>query len=605
MNKIDKGFRIFAVLAIAVLLVVAFVNLYQARLAGPAAKTISYSQFLEALDQDKVASVTLIGQELHGVLTDRSTFKTYVPVDQALVDMLRKKSVVIAAKASAETGPSTTTVLSTLLPTALLIVFAVYFLRRTPGMGMRSNLGKSRAKLLAQTRQRVTFEDVAGVDEAKESLTEIVDFLRAPQKFERLGGRIPRGVLLVGPPGTGKTLLARAIAGEANVPFFTISGSDFVEMFVGIGASRVRDMFEQAAKSAPCIIFMDEIDAVGRRRGTAVGSGSDEREQTLNQLLVEMDGFGTNEGVILIAATNRPDVLDPALLRPGRFDREIVVSIPDVLGRERILAVHVRNIPLAPDVDLKDIARATPGFSGADLMNLANEAALLAARRDKSSVGAVDFDDAKDTVIMGAERRTHVMSEVERRLTAYREGGRAIVAHFSPWADPIQKVTIVARGRMPGMVKQARGENQDVITLEQMRSRLAVLMSGRASEEIVFGRDRVTSGAAGDIAEATKFARTMVASWGLSEALGTVAYDDAGEGVFLGQSVSQPQNMSEETAQTVAVEVRKLIDAALQSARLILDAHRAQLDMLADALLQRETLLPEEIARLLGDRVQA
>jgi len=602
MNRIDKGFRVFAFFAIAALLVVASINLYQAKLAGPPAKTINYSQFLDALDQGRIVSVILVGQELQGVLTDRSTFKTYIPIDQALVETLRRKAVAISAKAPAGTGTSLATVLSTLLPTILLIIFAIFFLRRSTGLEMRSGLGKSRAKRLAQAQQRVTFEDVAGVDEAKESLKEIVDFLRAPQKFQRLGGKIPRGVLLVGSPGTGKTLLARAIAGEANVPFFTISGSDFVEMFVGIGASRVRDLFEQASKNAPCIIFMDEIDAVGRRRGAGLGSGNDEREQTLNQLLVEMDGFGGNEGVILIAATNRPDVLDPALLRPGRFDREIVVSNPDILGRERILAVHVRNVPLAADVDLKGIARSTPGFSGADLMNLVNEAALLAARRDRSSVGAREFDDAKDTVTMGAERRTHVMSDEERRLAAYREGGRAMVTLFSPAAEPLQKITIVARGRTTGMVKQARGENQDLMTLEQMNSRLAVLMSGRASEELVFGRHRITSAGAADIAEATKLARTMVTRWGLSEALGAVAYDEAREEVFLGHSVTRQQTMSEETAQAVAVEVRKLIDAALQAARLILDARRAQLDMLADALTQRETLVPEEIARLVVDR---
>jgi cell division protease FtsH len=601
MNRIDKGFRVFAFFAIAALLVVASINLYQAKLAGPPAKTINYSQFLDALDQGRIVSVILVGQELQGVLTDRSTFKTYIPIDQALVETLRRKAVAISAKAPAGTGTSLATVLSTLLPTIFLIIFAIFFLRRPTGLEMRSGLGKSRAKRLAQAQQRVTFEDVAGVDEAKESLKEIVDFLRAPQKFQRLGGKIPRGVLLVGSPGTGKTLLARAIAGEANVPFFTISGSDFVEMFVGIGASRVRDLFEQASKNAPCIIFMDEIDAVGRRRGAGLGSGNDEREQTLNQLLVEMDGFGGNEGVILIAATNRPDVLDPALLRPGRFDREIVVSNPDILGRERILAVHVRNVPLAADVDLKGIARSTSGFSGADLMNLVNEAALLAARRDRSSVGALEFDDAKDTVTMGAERRTHVMSDEERRLAAYREGGRAMVTLFSPAAEPLQKVTIVARGRTTGMVKQARGENQDLMTLEQMNSRLAVLMSGRASEELVFGRHRITSAGAADIAEATKFARTMVTRWGLSEALGAVAYDEAREEVFLGHSVTRQQTMSEETARAVAVEVRKLIDAALQAARLILDARRAQLDMLADALTQRETLVPEEIARLVGE----
>jgi cell division protease FtsH len=586
MNKFDKGFRVFAIFVIVALLVIAFINLYQARLAGPSAKAVSYSQFLDALDQDKIVSVTLVGQELRGVLIDHSMVKTYVPADQALVEMLRKKAVAISAKGPAESGTSLATVLSTLLPTILLIVFAIFFLRRTPGLAMRGDFGKSKAKLLAQAQQRVTFDDVAGVDEAKESLKEIVDFLRAPQKFQRLGGRIPRGVLLVGPPGTGKTLLARAIAGEADVPFFSISGSEFVEIFVGIGASRVRDMFAQALKNAPCIIFMDEIDAVGRRRGVGLGSGNDEREQTLNQLLVEMDGFGANQGVILIAATNRPDVLDPALLRPGRFDREIVVSNPDVLGRERILAVHVRNVPLAPDVDLKGIARSTPGFSGADLKNLVNEAALLAARRDKSNVGAVEFEDAKDTVTMGAERRTHVMSDEERRLTAYREGGRAIVALFSPSADPLQKVSIVARSRTTRF-EQARDENQELITLEQMNSRLAVLMGGRASEELVFGRSRITSGGAADIAEATKLARTMVTRWGLSEALGTVAYGDR------------------EEQTTVAVEIRKLIDAALQAARLILDAHRAQLGALADALVQRETLAPEEITRILGEHGQA
>jgi cell division protease FtsH len=600
MNNTDKGFRVFAGLVIGVLIAIALINIYQAKAAGAGAKTISYSRFLEALDHGEIVSVTLIGQEVRGVLTDHSAFKTYAPTDQALIGMLRDKAVVIAAKAPAENGPVWASVLGTLLPMLLLAGLAIFFMRRTPGSGMRGNLGKSRARLLAQAQHRVTFEDVAGVDEAKDSLKEIVDFLRAPEKFQRLGGKIPRGVLLVGPPGTGKTLLARAIAGEANVPFFTISGSDFVEMFVGIGASRVRDMFEQASRSAPCIIFMDEIDAVGRRRGAGLGSGNDEREQTLNQLLVEMDGFGVNEGVILIAATNRPDVLDPALLRPGRFDREIVVSKPDILGRERILRVHIRGVPLSPDVDLKAIARSTPGFSGADLMNLVNEAALLAARRDKSAVSALEFEDAKDTVVLGAERRTHAMSDDEKRLSAYREGGRAIVAFFSPSADPIEKITIVTRGRSTGTVKQTRSENQDLMTLEQMNSRLAILMGGRASEELIFGRNKITSGTAVDIDEATKLARTMVTRWGMSEALGTVAYDEAQEEVFLGHSVTRRQNMSEETAQSVAVEVRKLIDAALQAARSILDAHRAHLELLANALIERETLLPEEIGRLLA-----
>jgi cell division protease FtsH len=602
MNKTDKGFRLFAVLVIGVLIAIAAINLYQAKMAAPVAKTISYSQFLDALDQGEIASVILIGQEVRGVFTDRSAFKTYAPTDQALAQILRNKAVSIGAKAPADNGAALTTLLSALLPLLLLIGFVIYFMRRTPGLGARSDLGKSRARLLAQAQHRVTFEDVAGVDEATESLKEIVDFLRAPEKFQRLGGKIPRGVLLVGPPGTGKTLLARAIAGEAEVPFFTISGSDFVEMFVGIGASRVRDLFAQAARSAPCIIFMDEIDAVGRRRGAGLGSGNDEREQTLNQLLVEMDGFGVNEGVILIAATNRPDVLDPALLRPGRFDREIVVAKPDILGRERILRVHTRKVPLSAEVELNGIARSTPGFSGADLMNLVNEAALLAARRDKSQVGAVEFEDAKDTVTLGAERRTHALSDDEIRLTAFREGGRAIVAFFSPSADPIQKITIVSRGRSAGAVRQTRSENPDLTTLEQLNSRLAILMGGRASEELVFGRSKITSGTAADIEEASKLARTMVTRWGMSEALGTVAYDEARDEVFLGHSVTRQQNMSEETAQSVAVEVRKLIDAALQAARFILAEHRAHLDLIANALIERETLSPGEIAALLGER---
>jgi cell division protease FtsH len=598
MNRIDKGFRYFAVFVVAALFGVALVNLYQAKVSGPAASTISYSQFLDDLDQNKVSSVTMVGQEMRGLLTDHSIFKTYAPNDPDLIKMLRQKGVAISAKAPAEGTSSFTPILTALLPVLLLIIVAIFFMRRMPGS--RSSLGASRAKLLAQAQHRVTFKDVAGVDEAKDSLQEIVDFLRAPEKFERLGGKIPRGVLLVGPPGTGKTLLARAIAGEANVPFFTISGSDFVEMFVGIGAARVRSLFEQAAKSAPCIIFMDEIDAVGRRRGAGVGGGNDEREQTLNQLLVEMDGFGPNQGVILIAATNRPDVLDPALLRPGRFDREIVVHNPDILGREHILAVHVRPVPLASDVKLKELARATPGFSGAHLMNLVNEAALLAARRDKSSVGMLEFDEAKATVMMGAERRTHVMSEDEKQLTAYREGGRAIIALFAPCADPIHTVTIVTRGRSSGMVHQLSEDGQEALTLEQVNSRLAVLMGGRASEELIFGRQKMTSGTAADIEEATKLARTMVTRWGFSEALGAVTYQENEEEVFLGHSMSRPQNMSNETAHAVTIEVRRLIDAALAEGRTILQAHRADLDLVARALMQRETLGTSELETLLA-----
>jgi cell division protease FtsH len=603
MDLRDKRFQIFTVCVIVALVLVALVNLYQAARLEPSAKVISYSQFLDDVEQAEVRSVTIVGQNLRGVLTDQTVFRTYAPADPDLVRSLRQKGVAISARAPADTGPSWLSVLSTLLPMILLVGVAVFFLRRMPGMGGGAmGLGKTKARPFSQAQGRVTFNDVAGVDEAQDRLQEIVDFLRDPQKFGRLGGRIPRGVLLVGPPGTGKTLLARAIAGEASVPFFTISGSDFVEMFVGVGASRVRDLFERAKKSAPCIIFMDEIDAVGRRRGAGLGGGNDEREQTLNQLLVEMDGFESNEGVILIAATNRPDVLDPALLRPGRFDREIVVANPDVLGRERILQVHARKVPLAPDVDLRVIARRTPGFSGADLMNLVNEAALLAARRTLNLVGMHEFDDAKDTVTMGAERRTHVMTDAEKQLIAYREGGRALVALHVPSADPVHKATIITRGRTAGMVKQLPESDQISMTVEQMTSRLAILMSGRAAEEMIFGRNQVTSAGAADIEQATKLARNMVTRWGLTDSLGAVAYGENQDEVFLGHSVARQHNVSEQTAETIAVEVRKLIDAGLAEARRILLAHRADLEVLSRALLQYETLGGDEIRHLLAAR---
>ena len=597
------GFRIFAVCAVIALLAVAGVNLYEARDAGPNAKIISYSQFRDEVDAGLVRKVELAGHDVIGRRTDNTYFRTYAADDPELIKDLRLRKVSIVARPDPDHGSSSIATWAPLLTTILLVGAAFIFMRRAPGAGGNGmGLGKSKARLLAKARGRVTFKDVAGVDEAKDGLQEIVDFLRSPQKFGRLGGRVPRGVLLVGPPGTGKTLLARAIAGEADVPFFTISGSDFVEMFVGVGASRIRDMFAEAKKSAPCIIFMDEIDAVGRRRGAGLGSGNDEREQTLNQLLVEMDGFETNEGVILIAATNRPDVLDPALLRPGRFDREIVVSNPDVGGREHILAVHVRNVPLEPDVDLKAIARRTPGFSGADLMNLVNEAALLAARRARDTVGMREFEDAKDTVTMGAERRTHVMTEDERRLTAYREGGHAIVALHAPSSDPVHKVTIIPRGRATGMVKQLPENDQSSLTREQMTSRLAIMMGGRAAEEMQFGRDRVTSGAAGDIEEATKLARMMVTRWGLSKALGPVAYGEDQEEVFLGHSVARQHNISEATAQAITVEIRALIDGAMADAEQILTAHRDQLETLAQGLLQYETLSGEEIRNLLAGK---
>jgi cell division protease FtsH len=598
----DKRFYIFAACVIAALALIGVVNLYQAHRAAPHIQSLSYSQFLDDLAQGRIRAVILTGHEVDGFLADHTPFRSYAADDPTLIEALRTKGVSITAAAPPAAGVSWGSTLGTVLPIILLVAFAIFFMRRGGASGQVLGLGKSRAKPLTQEQGRVTFADVAGVDEARDALKEMVQFLRDPQSFNRLGGRIPRGVLLVGPPGTGKTLLARAVAGEANVPFFTISGSNFVEMFVGVGASRVRDLFAQAKKHAPCIIFMDEIDAVGRRRGAGVGGGNDEREQTLNQLLVEMDGFETNAGVILIAATNRPDVLDPALLRPGRFDRQVTVANPDVLGREQILAVHARHIPLTPGTDLRIIARGTPGFSGADLMNLVNEAALLAVRRGHSTVGAREFEDAKDTVTMGAERRTHVMSPEEKRLTAYREGGRAIIALHLPAADPVHKATILTRGRTTGMVKQLPESDRSSTTFEQMTSRLTILLGGRAAEELVFGRSKVTSGTAGDIEEATKLARLMVTRWGLSEALGTVAYGENQDEVFLGHSISRQQNISEHTAQIIATEVRKLIDAALAQGESILLAHRTEVDTLAQGLLLYETLSGEDIGELLAGR---
>jgi cell division protease FtsH len=601
-SSTDKRFYLFAACVIGALVVIGLWNLYQAQRAAPHIQSLAYSQFLDDLEQGRVRSVILAGHEIDGFLSDHTAFRSYAADDPDLIKVLRNKGVSITAVAPPAAGISWGSTLSTLLPTILLVAFAIFFMTRGGAGGRMMGLGKSQAKPLTEAQGRVTFADVAGVDEARDALQEMVQFLRDPQKFHRLGGRIPRGVLLVGPPGTGKTLLARAVAGEANVPFFTISGSHFVEMYVGVGASRVRDLFAQAKKHAPCIIFMDEIDAVGRRRGAGVGGGNDEREQTLNQLLVEMDGFETNAGVILMAATNRPDVLDPALLRPGRFDRQITVAIPDVLGREQILQVYARQVPLSPGTDLRVIARGTPGFSGADLMNLVNEAALLAARRGHDTIGWREFEDAKDTVTMGAERRTHVMTQEEKRLTAYREGGRAIIALHVPAADPVHKATILTRGRTTGMVKQLPENDQSAATFEQMTSRLAIMLGGRVAEELVFGRSQVTSGTAGDIEEATKLARQMVTRWGLSEALGTVAYGENQDEVFLGHSIARQQNISEHTAQIIAAEVRKLLDAALAQGRAILSAHRSELDTLAQGLMLYETLSGEDIEGLLAGR---
>src|SRR5687767_13662713 len=538
----NQNFRNFALWAVILLLLVALFNLFQNPAGQSGAAEITYSQFRGDTQDGRVKSVVISGQEITGQYEDGARFRTTVPENADYVTLLEDRGVSIKAQAD-DQKMSFLSVLVSWFPMFLLIAVWIFFMRQMQGAGGRAmGFGKSKAKLLTEAHGRVTFDDVAGVDEAKEDLEEIVEFLRDPQKFQRLGGRIPRGVLLVGPPGTGKTLLARAIAGEANVPFFTISGPDFVEMFVGVGASRVRDMFEQAKKNAPCIIFIDEIDAVGRHRGAGLGGGNDEREQTLNQLLVEMDGFEANEGIILIAATNRPDVLDPALLRPGSFDRQIVVPNPDVIGRERILKVHVRKVPLAPDVDLKTIARDTPGFSGADLMNLVNEAALLAARRGRRLVTMREFEYAKDKVMMGAERRTLVMTEDEKRLTAYHEAGHAIVAFNVVATDPVHKATIIPRGRALGMVMQLPERDKLSMSLEQMTSRLAIMMGGRVAEELIFGREKVTSGASSDIDQATKLARAMVTKWGYSDQVGRVALAENQEEVFLGHSVARHQN---------------------------------------------------------------
>ena len=596
----NANLRNFALWVIIVLLLLALFTLFQNPGRNTSAQEISFSQLLSDVDNGRVKNVVIQGPEIHGDFTSGGSFQTYAPSDPSLVQRLYSKGVSISARPQSDNVPWFVSLLISWLPFVALIGVWIFLSRQMQGAGGKAlGFGKSRAKLLTEAHGRVTFDDVAGVDEAKLDLQEIVEFLRDPAKFQRLGGRIPRGLLLVGPPGTGKTLLARAIAGEANVPFFTISGSDFVEMFVGVGASRVRDMFEQAKKNAPCIIFIDEIDAVGRHRGAGLGGGNDEREQTLNQLLVEMDGFEANEGIILIAATNRPDVLDPALLRPGRFDRQVVVPNPDVVGREQILKVHVRKVPLAPDVNLKTIARGTPGFSGADLMNLVNEAALMAARRNKRMVTQVEFEDAKDRVMMGAERKSLVMTEEEKLLTAYHEGGHAIVALNVKATDPVHKATIIPRGRALGMVMQLPERDKLSISLEQMTSRLAIMMGGRVAEELVFGREKVTSGAASDIEQATKLARMMVTRWGLSDTLGTVAYGENQEEVFLGYSVARQQNISEATVQKIDAEIRRYVEEGFTEARQILTEKRADLETLAKGLLEFETLTGDEIKDLL------
>jgi cell division protease FtsH len=552
-----------------------------------------------------VRDVVIQGRTVSGQLNDGRTFQTYTPEDPALVGRLTDKGVRVIAKPEDNDVNPLLHLLLSWFPMLLLIGVWVFFMRQMQSGGGRAmGFGKSRARMLTEKQGRVTFDDVAGIDEAKAELQEIVEFLKDPQKFQRLGGKIPKGVLLVGPPGTGKTLLARAIAGEANVPFFTISGSDFVEMFVGVGASRVRDMFEQGKKNAPCIIFIDEIDAVGRHRGAGLGGGNDEREQTLNQMLVEMDGFESNEGVILIAATNRPDVLDPALLRPGRFDRQVVVPNPDVVGREKIIRVHMRKVPLASDVDPKTIARGTPGFSGADLANLVNEAALLAARLGKRVVAMAEFEHAKDKVMMGTERRSLVMSEAEKRMTAYHEAGHALCAMHEPECDPVHKATIIPRGRALGLVMSLPEGDRYSKSKSKLTSELCMAMGGRAAEEIIFGPDKVSNGAAGDIKMATDQARRMITEWGMSDKLGMIAYGDNSQEVFLGHSVTQSKNVSEETARQIDGEIKSLITRSYEKARRILSENVEELHRLAGGLLEYETLSGDELRTVLrGEKV--
>ena len=602
MNNFGRNALLWIVI---ILLLAALFNLFQGPSSRSGSEPIAYSKFLADVENGDVESVTIQGKDITGTYRDRRAFKTYMPDDSTLVPRLTERGVEV------EVVPEDSGfVIGTLIawfPMLLLIAVWIFFMRQMQSGGGRGAMGfgKSRARLLTERQGRVTFDDVAGIDEAKEELEEIVEFLKDPQKFQRLGGRIPKGALLVGPPGTGKTLLARAIAGEANVPFFTISGSDFVEMFVGVGASRVRDMFEQAKKNAPCIIFIDEIDAVGRHRGAGLGGGNDEREQTLNQLLVEMDGFEANEGIILVAATNRPDVLDPALLRPGRFDRQVVVPNPDILGREKILGVHMKKVPLAPDVKPRVIARGTPGFSGADLANLVNEAALLAARKGKRLVSMLEFEEAKDKVMMGSERRSMVMTDDEKKLTAYHEGGHALVALHCPASDPIHKATIIPRGRALGMVMRLPERDEYSQSREKMHDNLAIAMGGRVAEEIIFGHAKVTSGASSDIQMATNLARRMVTQWGMSDKLGPLQYTANEEEVFLGHSVARQQNVSEETARVIDTEIRNFVEGAHSRAKTILTDHLDDLHTIAQALLEYETLTGDDIQALLrGETIE-
>ena len=600
MNKFGKNLMLWVIIG---LLLIALFNLFQTPTDRGSQPPLQFSDFLEGVQSGQINDVTIKGNSITGHFKDNRAFSTYAPNDPTLIATLTKHGVRISAAPADDGGPSLLGILVSWFPMLLLIGVWIFFMRQMQsGGGKAMGFGKSRARLLTEKSARVTFDDVAGIDESKQELEEVVDFLKDPQKFQRLGGKLPKGVLLIGPPGTGKTLLARAIAGEANVPFFTISGSDFVEMFVGVGASRVRDMFEQGKKNAPCIIFIDEIDAVGRHRGAGLGGGNDEREQTLNQLLVEMDGFEANEGVILIAATNRPDVLDPALLRPGRFDRQVVVPNPDILGREKILKVHMRKVQIAPDVNAHVIARGTPGFSGADLANLVNESALLAARKNKRFVTMAEFEESKDKVMMGTERRSMVMTEDEKKLTAYHESGHALVAMRAPGHDPLHKVTIIPRGRALGMTLALPERDRYGFSKKELKARLMMMFGGRVAEEIIFGKENVTTGASDDIRQATDLARRMVTEWGMSDKLGPLRYHDNEEEVFLGHSVTQRKNISDATAKIIDEEIRRLVEGGENSARKIITEGIDDLHKLAKGLLEYETLSGEEIEAVLNDQ---
>jgi len=597
MNRLSPFYKNIALWLLITLVMIFLFNYFNSA-ERTREKPLSYSKFLELVKDGKVAKVTIQGEDLMGVLTDNKPFKSYAPLDPDLIRLLQTKNVEIVAKPKDESTWYTTLLVSW-LPMLVLVGIWIFFMRQMQaGGGKAMSFGKSRARLMTENTVKITFNDVAGIEEAKEETSEIIEFLKDPKRFTRLGGRIPKGVLLVGAPGTGKTLLARAIAGEAGVPFFSISGSDFVEMFVGVGAARVRDLFIQGKKSAPCIIFIDEIDAVGRHRGAGLGGGHDEREQTLNQLLVEMDGFEANEGVILIAATNRPDVLDPALLRPGRFDRQVVVPIPDLKGREAILRVHTRRTPIADTVDLSILARSTPGFSGADLENLVNEAALFAARSGNEAVNMEDFERAKDKVLMGAERKSLILSERERANTAYHEAGHTLVARLIPGTDPIHKVTIIPRGRALGLTQQLPIDERHTYPRDYLLDTLAVLLGGRAAEELVF--QHFTTGAGNDLERATNLARKMVCNWGMSEELGPVTFGKREEHIFLGREFAQSKDYSEETARVIDGAIKNMVFKANQRARDLLAGHRDQLQALAQALLDQETLDAREIDRLMA-----